>query len=591
MTTPRFDGLFARYIGLEKGARDALNLVDRNLRARLTLIRILADPGASSRIYTDKCPGGRNVSQAVARDVYQLLQAEDDAYSGFNPQLASTDEKRSEVLRAMEAGSRIREAIQNIFQAQWALADTTAFVSLPMPVVSGAAYRNRGDRQFRFGDDVLFVALEVRRSVLDRHRIIDQSVNAVSPRRPESFVHALIEVVVSECENTLVRGEMSFDRGPADLVRSAGVRLTLVAANSAGRVWSSTTQTPLEAIAAVSGWRHEGNEVGGRLLIVSDNDERNALRVRFDRAVPLNESRSVRKLLEMTREGNMLLSDGLSVYGIAAPSANLDKLFSVEFLGQFDWVLSYGSLPVLRVESNEARLPKRALDVDRLRHALQREFPSNDTGTILDLAESVSGAAHGALLVITSEASSEAIRLGSQGTPVRPLSPSPSDIRALAAIDGAVILDPTGVCHAVGVILDGIAVAEGTAGRGARYNSSIRYVESRYMARRERGCLAIVVSEDRTVDFVPQYSSPVARETIDDALREIEESCDLAGRPIDSFRLRYAYSDILEIGDQLTQDDCDRVNACLENARADGITSDPFLELGEFVRFVAKEEA
>jgi DNA integrity scanning protein DisA with diadenylate cyclase activity len=68
----------------------------------------------------------------------------------------------------------------------------------------------------------------------------------------------------------------------------------------------------------------------------------------------------------------------------------------------------------------------------------------------------------------------------------------------ITAIDGAVLIDPTTTCYAIGVILDGLASNKGTPSRGARYNSAIRYVETcKYP------CLAIIVSEDGSIDLVP----------------------------------------------------------------------------------------
>lgn len=51
-------------------------------------------------------------------------------------------------------------------------------------------------------------------------------------------------------------------------------------------------------------------------------------------------------------------------------------------------------------------------------------------------------------------------------------------IRNVASIDGAILLDSTGICHSIGVILDGIATEKGRSDRGARYNSAVRYVEN-----------------------------------------------------------------------------------------------------------------
>lgn len=68
----------------------------------------------------------------------------------------------------------------------------------------------------------------------------------------------------------------------------------------------------------------------------------------------------------------------------------------------------------------------------------------------------------------------------------------------MSRIDGAVLACPNGVCHAIGVILDGQADPGCTPARGSRYNSALRYVVGKPR-------LAVVVSEDRTVDVIPDF--------------------------------------------------------------------------------------
>ena len=80
-------------------------------------------------------------------------------------------------------------------------------------------------------------------------------------------------------------------------------------------------------------------------------------------------------------------------------------------------------------------------------------------------------------------------------------------------------VDPRGVCHAVGVILDGVARPECTPARGSRYNSAIRYVHSCDTPR-----LAVVVSDDRTVDVVPLLRPRIKPSAIRKALVELESS-------------------------------------------------------------------
>jgi hypothetical protein len=69
------------------------------------------------------------------------------------------------------------------------------------------------------------------------------------------------------------------------------------------------------------------------------------------------------------------------------------------------------------------------------------------------------------------------------------------------------LLTPKGVCHAISVILDGIATDAGDPSRGARYNSALRYLSS---ANSPTMCL--VVSRDGNVDLLPRLR-PQARKS------------------------------------------------------------------------------
>ena len=70
-------------------------------------------------------------------------------------------------------------------------------------------------------------------------------------------------------------------------------------------------------------------------------------------------------------------------------------------------------------------------------------------------------------------------------------------LRLVTNIDGAVLLSPTGYCHAIGVILDGMASERGEPSRGSRFNSAVRYAESSNYP-----CLALVISEDGMVNMI-----------------------------------------------------------------------------------------
>ena len=162
------------------------------------------------------------------------------------------------------------------------------------------------------------------------------------------------------------------------------------------------------------------------------------------------------------------------------------------------------------------------------------------------------------MLVISDHAAEEARRLAVQSTLIRPTVLTASLVHSLSAIDGALLVDPQGTCHAIGVILDGLACAKGTSARGARFNSAVRYVET---ARQEFGhqCMAIVVSEDGPIDIVPDLRPQVSRRLVPDqieAFGALRENPPIRRREFNRF-LRW----FQEHRAYLSQDDAARINA------------------------------
>src|SRR5690606_11807524 len=117
---------------------------------------------------------------------------------------------------------------------------------------------------------------------------------------------------------------------------------------------------------------------------------------------------------------------------------------------------------------------------------------------------------HGSMIVVAEDAVSEAYRLSKQGTNIEPTRLTESLLRSVSGIDGTILLDPAGFCHAIGIILDGEATDQCTPSRGSRYNSGVRYVQASGPRR-----LAIVVSDDRTVDIIPRIRSLLSRSKVE----------------------------------------------------------------------------
>ncbi len=259
----------------------------------------------------------------------------------------------------------------------------------------------------------------------------------------------------------------------------------------------------------ISSLRYEGIEGVGRLIIAKRGHEDVFTAVEFHTPVRLRNYRAVRKLLEMSGSDQAILSDSATVYGLGRvlPSYNatLQNVFEVEFTGRYQWRVLHAGQTLMEVAYERPRFTWEPglSGRERFESIVQRLFPSIERIDLDNLWNLVSAAIeqrHGTMLVISDSAITEAERLSSQSTLVSPLIMTPAIMHMVSKIDGAVLIDPHGLCVAIGVILDGMASANGEAGRGARYNSAIRYVET--IAPKKT--LAIVVSVDGTVDLVPQ---------------------------------------------------------------------------------------
>ena len=124
---------------------------------------------------------------------------------------------------------------------------------------------------------------------------------------------------------------------------------------------------------------------------------------------------------------------------------------------------------------------------------------------------------HGSMIVVAEDADKEASRLSMQGTCINPILLSESLLESVSGIDGTILLDTSGYCHAIGLILDGEATAQCTPSRGSRYNSGVRYVQAGKNNR-----LAIVVSDDHTVDIIPEIRPLVSRSRIEYHISNLE---------------------------------------------------------------------
>src|ERR1043166_7129402 len=174
----------------------------------------------------------------------------------------------------------------------------------------------------------------------------------------------------------------------------------------------------------------------------------------------------------------------------------MNDTFLIKFPAHHVWDLVHGKDIIMRVTRGVPGHPKPPFDPVAFARRMSETFsavPEADRQKVVNLVNDLSTGGHGTTIVVSSEAKNElaANRLYAECTPIKPLVIDEPMARSLSSIDGALLLDPTATCHAVGVILDGIATQEGNPGRGSRYNSAVRYSVGH-----SGKCLVVVVSAD-----------------------------------------------------------------------------------------------
>jgi hypothetical protein len=278
---------------------------------------------------------------------------------------------------------------------------------------------------------------------------------------------------------------------------------------------------------------YEGQPVKGELILAPADCPAIEKSIRIESSIEYSNHRAIRKLLEISKEEERaLILDGSGISGIGCIRNDYDheseELFTIRYLGYLHWQLIHNHEILMVVKNGLPFLPIPRLDFARFQLDIIRVFPTlNKEGveSLMGTIEAVVDSGNGALIIVSEQAESEIIRLESQSVKIEPSKLSPQTASSLSKVDGAIFLDPNGVCYGFGVILDGIASQNGKLSRGSRYNSAIRYVDTNISQFR---LLAIVLSEDGMIDWypalMPRIRKGLLRENLDKLLQEDAKS-------------------------------------------------------------------
>lgn len=267
-------------------------------------------------------------------------------------------------------------------------------------------------------------------------------------------------------------------------------------------------------ISEVSRLTYENSESTG-LVVFKERKAGGSYGVKFDPTVPMLNHRRFRKLLETSNDNLVLLADEGVVYvnqtleslnsTKESESSNIPEgHYAIDFKGGHEWDLCFGNQALMSVIQDRPRLPRRRLEEGEFKEKVGSVFSSADENKLWEIVNQAIRQPHGTMIVVTSEAESEAERLRKESMKIHPTELSKKHILGLTSIDGSLMTDPEGTCTAIGVILDGESKeGNGDPSRGARHNAALRYYETR---RQKSGveCMIVTVSEDGGVSILPK---------------------------------------------------------------------------------------
>lgn len=219
------------------------------------------------------------------------------------------------------------------------------------------------------------------------------------------------------------------------------------------------------------------------------------------------EIRRIRKYMEIaTRNINMVLDINKMIIGYTNKS-NKKYEGKIKLDGKLNWTFYLGSklliynAGVYRIISDT--ISEKSYDY----YNLPLNVSQRQIERILNIIREAKRQSHGTTIVFgeTEQIKSETTRLAYYNRCIQ-ISPinlvrNIDFLLNLTSIDGAVLVDFNGKCYAIGAILDGDMAVKGNMERGARFNSTVNYIERQ----KEKGqdFLAAIISEDSTIDIYP----------------------------------------------------------------------------------------
>lgn len=412
---------------------------------------------------------------------------------------------------------------------------------------------------------LVFAVLQIDNAAYESHYRLNKDIfderYSISVSLIDSTINKFLEVIPKELYAPDAGANFSFSKYETDeIIKSAGKDF-MYSVSSKGKNIEGLHGL-FEACNIISSLKYEGEEAIGGIAISFQDHHNIKMNLILDKPIKISEYRKVRKFLELSDDNNVLISDSYLIYGVGQIVGNYnpvnEDLFEIRFNKHYQWEVSHAGNCLMKVAYNQPHLPKNKINRDKFYADLKRIF-RDITKTNLDnlwliIIEAINQK-HGTMLVVSAGASEEAARLKNQCFAVEPIRLNETLTSKITSIDGSVLLSPDGTCHAIGVILDGIANQKGDSSRGARYNSAIRYFE---FTKEKYPCVIIIISEDGMINIIPNLMPQIKKLSINENIERLREINDKSELDIKNFNILMDWFE--DYNFYLSSDQCVEIN-------------------------------
>lgn len=252
-----------------------------------------------------------------------------------------------------------------------------------------------------------------------------------------------------------------------------------------------------------------------------------------EREITSEKIRMVRKLMEISCNNKVyLLAETVAgeenrffITKLVAPVKDEQRVMSksdlyIKFDGFLHWSVVYNDREMVGYYQGKYRINHSDLNTDYIDDIRKiAKVKKIDEEMLLNLTKVLKEQKHGTSVILVNhrnrkQINKEVDRLCKKNRGVRVSSCIQYDkkkdgwnkdtLLSITSIDGALMMDWSGKCLAIGVIVDGEAKVDGNVGRGARYNSITNYVKQK--RRVNYNFIGIIVSEDGMINVITNFA-------------------------------------------------------------------------------------